>query len=124
LGTELQDILRFAGNLKINQQPSTKIICFGDGLPKEKQYKMEYIHYQIRVFPHNNIVVTVDKQANIKLLNTIMYERYKSGKHVKASLEFLDSSGTSFKVPYKGEWHVIVEHGNYHGKITARVDIE
>ena len=85
---------------------------------------MQYIHYQIKVFPHNNIVVTVDKQANIKLLNNIMYERYKSGKNVKPSLAFLDSGGTSFKVPYKGEWHVIIEHGNYQGELTARVDID
>lgn len=85
---------------------------------------MEYIHYQIRVFPHNKVIVTLDKQANIKLLNNIMYERYKSGKNVKASLEFIDSGGVSFKVPYKGEWHVIIEHGIYHGEITARVDVE
>ena len=85
---------------------------------------MEFIHYQVRVFPHNKITVTVDKQANIKLLNNIMYERYRSGKNVKASLEFLDSGSTSFKVPYKGEWHIIVEHGNYQGEITARVDVE
>jgi len=85
---------------------------------------MEYIHYQIRAFPHNNIVVTLDKQANIKLLNSIMYERYKTGRNVKTSLEFIDSSGASFKVPYKGEWHIIVEHGNYQGEITARVDVE
>jgi hypothetical protein len=85
---------------------------------------MEYIHYQVKAMPYNSVTVTLDKRANVLLLNKINYRRYKAGKKCSASLKYKDTLTLKLKIPYKGEWHIVVEHGAYQGQINAHFDVK
>jgi hypothetical protein len=60
---------------------------------------------------------------NVKLLDTVNFYKYQSGKPYDATSEHLDLASVEIKVPFKSTWHVIIEHSYYDGPIRANVSV-
>jgi hypothetical protein len=82
-----------------------------------------YLHYKCKVRPENFIQVSLSTKANIKLLDTLNFYKYQSGKPYEVSSEHLDLASVEIKVPFKSTWHVIIEHSYYDGPIRANVKV-
>lgn len=41
---------------------------------------MNYLHYEFNIGPTNAVEVTLDKQANVRLLDDINYNKYRRGE--------------------------------------------
>ena len=85
---------------------------------------MNYLHYKIKADPQNVIKVSLNHKANIKLLDTVSYYKYRNGKPFQPTAEFIDVASIQIKVPHKSNWHILVEHGDYYkGILRALVDV-
>ncbi|MBN1523617.1 MAG: DUF1883 domain-containing protein [Spirochaetales bacterium] len=84
---------------------------------------MNYLHYKLKVDPQHFIKVVLNARATIKLLDTLNYFKYQSGKPYEPTSEYRDLLTIDMKVPFKSIWHVIIEHGNYTGIIKANVTV-
>jgi hypothetical protein len=84
---------------------------------------VNYLHYTVKAGPANTVVITLNKPASVKLLDTLEYYKYKLGKRCKPVMEYACTPSFNMKVPHKSEWHVIIENAEEHGFIKAIVDV-
>ncbi|MBN2351399.1 MAG: DUF1883 domain-containing protein [Spirochaetales bacterium] len=84
---------------------------------------MNYLHYKCKVKPEHFIQVSLSAKANIRLLDTVNFYKYQTGKPYETASEHLDISSVEIKVPFKSTWHVVIEHGFYEGTIKANVKV-
>ena len=89
---------------------------------------MDYLHYKVHVKQGEIIRVSLDEktdvtQAVIRLLDSLNYFKYRSGKKYIETTRSQHESPVRLKPPYKGEWHVVIDMGGRRGVVKARVDV-
>lgn len=84
---------------------------------------MKYLHYDLHVGPNDIIQVTLDKQANVKLMDSINYQNYRAGRQHKYYGGLAKVSPINLKVPYQGHWRLVIDLGEYAGTVHASVQI-
>jgi len=84
---------------------------------------MNYLHYKMKADPKQFIKVTLTQKATIKLLDTLNYFKYQSGKPYEATNEYQDLVTIDLKVTFRSTWHVVLEHGDYKGLLKANVTV-
>lgn len=84
---------------------------------------MNYLHYEVHAGPGNIIKVRIDTRANVRLLDTLHYQKYKMGKPYEGSGGETDPPGREFRVQHKDVWHVVVDLGGKAGTVKAQVDV-
>ena len=84
---------------------------------------MNYLHYQVNAGPTKIIKVALSDSANVRLLDTLNYYKYRLGKAYKSSNEHTDKTACTFKPPHKGEWHVIVDLAGQGSEVRAFVEV-
>jgi hypothetical protein len=85
---------------------------------------MNYLHYKFKADPNNDVKVTLNQKANVFLLDTADYYKYRLGKSYRPTAEYTDVTSLHVKVPHKSTWHILIEHGDYFkGTIKATVDV-
>ncbi len=57
--------------------------------------------------------VTLDKQANVKMMDTTNYRPYRSGQSHHYYDDLAKVSLFDMRPPYYGRWHVTVDLGGY-----------
>ncbi len=82
-----------------------------------------YLHYKCKVKPEHFIQVNLSAKANIKLLDTLNFYKYQSGKPYETTSEHLDIASVEIKVPFRSTWHVVIEHSYYEGPLKAKVNV-
>jgi len=85
---------------------------------------MEYLHYELDAGSRDIIQVTLDKQANVKLLDGINYQRYRNGKQHSYYGGLAKVSPINMKPPHQGRWHIVVDLGGYAGTVRASVQVK
>jgi len=85
---------------------------------------MNYLHYTVEARPGELIAVTLSNRANVRLLDSLNYYKYKAGKKYDTTDggEAMDSPVT-MKAPYKAAWHVIIDLGSAGGQVRADVKV-
>jgi len=84
---------------------------------------MKFLHNRYHLTPSERIRVTLDSQANVRLMDDHNFSRYKQGGphtyyggHAKQSPVVLDP-------PHSGFWNVVVDLGGYPGSVKASVAV-
>lgn len=84
-----------------------------------------YLHYEFDVGQNDTVQVTLDKSANVKLLDDANYRKYRAGQQyryhggfVKVSSAMKESS-IDLTVPHERHWHLIIDLGGYPGIVHA-----
>lgn len=72
----------------------------------------------------STVVVTLDKQANVQLLDSTNFNNYKSGRRYTYLGGLATKSPARIKVPRDGHWFVAVDLGGYAGNVRIGVNVE
>ena len=84
-------------------------------------WAMNYLHYDLQVGPGEIVEVTLDKQANVRLLDDINYSNYQRGQQHKYHGGLAKVSPVHLRPPSPGHWHVVIDLGGYAGTVRASV---
>jgi hypothetical protein len=84
---------------------------------------MQFLHWEVQASPSNVIVVTLNKQANVRLLDDHNYSNYRSGQQHHYYGGLAKSSPVTLRAPHSGRWHVVVDLGGYSGNVQAGVTV-
>jgi hypothetical protein len=84
---------------------------------------MKYLHWEIDTRPGDVVLVTLDRAANVRLLDSINYSYYRSGRSHRYHGGFARTSSIKVPVPHAGHWHVVVDLGGYAGSVRASVQV-
>ena len=84
---------------------------------------MNYLHYEFDLGSNDTVEVTLDKQANVRLLDATNFALYRSGSKHRYYGGLAKESPVKMSAPHAGHWHVVIDLGGYAGTVraTARV---
>lgn len=82
---------------------------------------MNYLHYDLHLQRGENVEVTLDKQANVRLLDDTNYSNYQRGGQHKYYGGRAIKSPVCLSVPHSGHWHLVVDLGGCAGTVKASV---
>jgi hypothetical protein len=69
-------------------------------------------------------IVTLDKQANVRLLTASNYSSLKSGRQFRFHGGRVTRSPARVPIPSNGHWYVVVDLGGFAGQVRASVAVE
>jgi len=72
----------------------------------------------------STVVVTLDKQANVQLLDTTNFSNYKSGRRYTYFGGLATKSPARITVPRDGHWYVVVDLGGNAGNVRIGVNVQ
>lgn len=84
---------------------------------------MNYLHYTVHAGPGKAIRVSLSDVANIRVLDTLNYYKYRAAKSCQSAAESKNRLALSFVPPHKGEWHVVVDLAGQGQEVRAVVDV-
>jgi len=82
---------------------------------------MNYLHYDLNIGIGQYVEVTLDKQANVRLLDDYNYSKYKRGDNHQYYGGLAKTSPATLKPPHSGHWHLVIDLGGYAGTVRASV---
>ena len=84
---------------------------------------MNFLQYDLDFKSNDVVEVTLDKQANVRLLDDINFAQYKTGKQHRYYGGLVKKSPARLKPPFPGHWHLVIDLGGYAGTVNASVKI-
>ena len=84
---------------------------------------MNYLHWEFDGEPGDAIQVTLDKRANVRLMDTINFNKYRQGQRHKYYGGHATRTPITLGIPHQGHWHVVVDTGGYPGKVRAAANV-
>ena len=82
---------------------------------------MNFLHYPLNLGSGDIVEVTLDKRANVRLLdeaNLAMYQRGEQHTYYGGQAKV---SPARIPVPHPGSWHLVIDLGGYPGTVRASV---
>jgi hypothetical protein len=85
---------------------------------------MSFLHYDLGFVKQGAVVlVTLDAQANVKLLDESNFRSYKRHERHEYFGGLAKKSPARITVPRSGNWYVTVDLGGYAGRVNASVRV-
>jgi Domain of unknown function (DUF1883) len=84
---------------------------------------MNFLHQEFEVGPEDVVEVTLNGQANVMLLDSANYDRYRKGESFRYHGGLAKVSPARIVPPDHGRWHVVVDLGGFAGKVRAGVRV-
>lgn len=84
---------------------------------------MKFLHYEMDLTPDDCVSVSLDKQANVILLDTSNFQNYRNGRRYKYYGGLAKVSPINLSAPHSGKWHLVIDTGGYSGTVRASVNI-
>ena len=86
---------------------------------------MQHLVYDLKQQKKGAVaVVTLDKQANVRLMTMSNYRSFKAGHRVQMTGGLAKSSPARLPIPSNGHWGVMVDLGGLPGKVRAGVNVQ
>lgn len=82
---------------------------------------MNFLHYDLQLTAHQSVEVTLDKAANVRLLDDVNFGRYRQGAQHTYYGGYSKVSPVSVRPPHAGRWHLVIDLGGYPGTVRASV---
>jgi len=82
---------------------------------------MNFLHYHLDLTTDQSVEVTLDKQANVRLLDDSNYNKYRRGEKHQYFGGLAKKSPVHLKPPRPGRWHLVVDLGGFTGTVHASV---
>lgn len=84
---------------------------------------MNYLHYEFDLGPEDSVEVSLDGQANVRLMDDANYALYQQGQRHRYSGGLAKTSPVQIPAPRPGHWHLVVDLGGYAGTVRANARI-
>lgn len=84
---------------------------------------MNFLKYEFDLSSDDIVEVTLDKQANVRLLDPTNYSQYRKGAQHRYHGGLAKKSPVRIPVPHAGHWHLVIDLGGYGGTIRASVQL-
>lgn len=84
---------------------------------------MRFLHWEFSAGPDDVVVVTLDKAANVQLLDDSAFHAYRDGRSYRYQGGHAQVSPVRLVPPCHGHWHVVVDLGGYVGSVRAGVRV-
>ena len=84
---------------------------------------MKFLHYEFDLNSRDALKVTLDKQANVMLLDGPNYLKYVHKRKYSYYGGFAKSSPFRISAPRKGHWHLVIDRGGLTGTVKASARI-
>ncbi|WZP01244.1 DUF1883 domain-containing protein (plasmid) [Isosphaeraceae bacterium EP7] len=82
---------------------------------------MDFLHADYYLQTGDAAVVTLDRQANVLLLDDINYSAYRRGDSYHYYGGLAKRSPCRVIAPHSGHWHVVVDLGGNGGSVRAGI---
>lgn len=82
---------------------------------------MQYLHRRFHLNSQESVRVTVDSQANVRLMDDTNFSRFKQGGEHRYYGGLATRSQVTLSAPCSGYWNVVVDLGGYAGSVRASV---
>ena len=82
---------------------------------------MNYLHYNMQLHSGDAVEVTLDKQANVRLLDDSNFSKYRRGEKHKYYGGLATKKPVRLLPPRAGHWNLVVDLGGYPGTVKASV---
>jgi len=83
---------------------------------------MNYLNYKVSGDLGDVVRVKIDTPAFVRLLDPLNFEYYRIGRQFKGQGGWQEKLVVEFDIPYKGNFHVLVDLGKDGGMVKASVD--
>jgi len=80
---------------------------------------MDFLHYEFELSANDVVEVSLDKQANVRVLDDANYSLYRRGKRFYSYGGLAKTSPISLAAPFAGHWHVVIDLGGFRGSVRA-----
>jgi hypothetical protein len=80
---------------------------------------MNFLHYEFDLSASDIVEVTLDKEANVRLLDNSNFWLYKEGRQHQYHGGLAKKSPIKIAAPLAGHWHVVIDLGGYAGTVRA-----
>ncbi|HEY8666994.1 MAG TPA: DUF1883 domain-containing protein [Tepidisphaeraceae bacterium] len=80
---------------------------------------MNYLHYEFDAGPEDVIQVTLDKAANVQLMDSANYENYRRHADFHYHGGYVKVSPYQLVPPAYGHWHIVIDLGGQPGTVRA-----
>jgi hypothetical protein len=84
---------------------------------------MNFLHTDFTGGSENVVVVTLDRQANVMLLDDLAFSAYRSGRRFAYHGGWATQSPVQLRPPSHGHWHVVVDLGGRGGQVRAGIRV-
>jgi hypothetical protein len=82
---------------------------------------MQFLHSDFNIGPDDVVQVSLDKQANVLMLDDINFANYRRGGRYSYFGGLAKRSPIRLSPPRQGRWHVVVDLGGYGGTVRASI---
>jgi Domain of unknown function (DUF1883) len=82
---------------------------------------MNYLHHELDLGADDAVEVTLDGQANVLLLDSSNFEKYRRGESYRYHGGLAEHSPVRLVPPHGGRWQLVVNLGGYPGTVRAGV---
>jgi hypothetical protein len=85
---------------------------------------MQFLHNDLGQLQDGEVVeVTLDKAANVKLMDSNDFSSYRSGRGHEYFGGYVTRSPYRMGVPRSGHWYLAIDLGGYAGSVRAGVRV-
>jgi hypothetical protein len=84
---------------------------------------MKFLYYDFQLSSGDIVEVTLDRQANVRLLDDMNYALYEQGRRHLYYGGLAKVSPVHLQAPHSGHWHIAIDLGGYAGRVRASVRI-
>lgn len=84
---------------------------------------MKFLHYNFDLSPNQLVEVTLDKPANVRLLDDSNFHSYRRRAAHKYFGGLAKQSPVKLRAPSMGHWHLVIDLGGYAGEVRASVRV-
>ncbi|MGW5289760.1 DUF1883 domain-containing protein [Rhodococcus pyridinivorans] len=86
---------------------------------------MNHLFYDLKQQKKGAVaIVTLDKQANVRLMTMSNYRSFKAGRRAQMMGGLAKKSPVRLGIPSNGHWVVVVDLGGLHGQVRAGVSVQ
>jgi hypothetical protein len=82
---------------------------------------MNYLHYDLDAGPDDVVEVTLDRRANVQLMDDSNFENYQNGREFHYFGGYAKESPIRLQPPRQGRWHLVIDLGGGAGTVKAAV---
>jgi hypothetical protein len=93
------------------------------GLVGRGASRMNFLHYELELASSDEVEVTMDREANVRLLDQSNYDHYRKGEKHTYHGGLMKRSPARLAAPSAGRWHLVIDLGGYAGTVKASVRI-
>jgi hypothetical protein len=84
---------------------------------------MNHLHYEFDANDGDVIEVSLDRTANVQLLDSANYENYANGRGYRYHGGYATTSPVRLAVPRTGKWHAVIDLGGGAGQVRATAQL-